>query len=40
MKTSIISIQRDEKALQEWVTYHLDCCGFDRIVLFDDGGLP
>jgi hypothetical protein len=40
MISVIVSIQKNEPALNEWVKYHLYGCGFDRIVLFDDGGLP
>ena len=39
-KATIVTIAKNEESLPEWCRYHLDCMGFDRIVLFDDGGNP
>lgn len=39
-KATIVTIAKNEESLPEWCKYHLDCMGFDRIVLFDDGGNP
>lgn len=39
-KAYIITIAKNEDSLPEWCRYHLDCAGFDKIILFDDGGNP
>lgn len=36
MKT-VVTIQKNEPNLQEWLTYHLDVCGFDTVTFFNDG---
>lgn len=38
MKTCVVAIERDEPNVGEWLRWHLLVCGFDRAVLFEDGG--
>lgn len=36
-RSCVVAIQKDETNLDEWAKWHLDVCGFWKIVLFNDG---
>lgn len=36
LRTCVVAVQRDEANLDEWAKWHLDVCGFTKIVLYND----